>query len=81
MQIEQIHPINPPKNDYCEDLVELYHLNESTVFYNLRQRFLKDWIYVGYMFILYLYNDRHGVEIVWCQSIHSKIYKRCILHK
>jgi myosin protein heavy chain len=40
-----IHPMNPAKFEGVEDCVELTHLNEPAVFYNLNKRYQKDIIY------------------------------------
>jgi len=39
------YPMNPPKFDGAEDCSELGHLNEPSVFHNLKRRYDKDLIY------------------------------------
>eukprot|EP01097_Dermamoeba_algensis_P004869 TRINITY_DN3126_c0_g3_i1.p1 TRINITY_DN3126_c0_g3~~TRINITY_DN3126_c0_g3_i1.p1 ORF type:complete len:489 (+),score=158.81 TRINITY_DN3126_c0_g3_i1:53-1519(+) len=42
---DKIEPMNPPKFDGVEDCAELGHLNEPSVFHNLRKRYEADIIY------------------------------------
>lgn len=45
--MEQVKPMNPPKDDLCDDLTQMYHLNEFTVFHDIKERFKQDLIYVS----------------------------------
>eukprot|EP01099_Mayorella_cantabrigiensis_P006382 TRINITY_DN529_c0_g1_i8.p1 TRINITY_DN529_c0_g1~~TRINITY_DN529_c0_g1_i8.p1 ORF type:complete len:1417 (-),score=467.12 TRINITY_DN529_c0_g1_i8:2318-6529(-) len=42
---DQTHPMNPPKFDGADDMSELSHLNEPSVFHNLKRRYENDLIY------------------------------------
>lgn len=45
--MEELQPMNPPKDDLCDDLTQMYHLNQFTVFHDIKQRFKQDLIYVS----------------------------------
>jgi myosin heavy chain 6/7 len=38
--------MNPPKYEKCDDMADLTYLNDATVLHNLRERFVKWFIYV-----------------------------------
>jgi myosin protein heavy chain len=42
---DKVFPMNPPKFDGVEDCAELSHLNEPSVFHNLKKRYEEDLIY------------------------------------
>ncbi|KAK4317168.1 hypothetical protein Pmani_011731 [Petrolisthes manimaculis] len=41
----QVHQVNPPKYEKCEDMSNLTHLNDPSVLYNLKARYVNQLIY------------------------------------
>ncbi len=39
--------VNPPKYDCCEDMSNLTYLNDASVLFNLKQRYVERLIYVS----------------------------------
>lgn len=44
--------MNPPKYEKCEDMADLTYLNDATVLYNLRARYMAWMIYVNIFYNL-----------------------------
>ncbi|KAK3868076.1 hypothetical protein Pcinc_026511 [Petrolisthes cinctipes] len=42
---EQVHQVNPPKYEKCEDMSNLTYLNDASVLYNLKSRYVNRLIY------------------------------------
>ncbi|XP_056109827.1 myosin heavy chain, fast skeletal muscle-like [Rhinichthys klamathensis goyatoka] len=45
VEVDEIHPMNPPKFDKIEDMAMMTHLSEPTVLYNLKERYAAWMIY------------------------------------
>ena len=44
---EEVGQVNPPKFDMCEDMANLTYLNEASVLWNLKSRYVAKLIYVS----------------------------------
>ena len=42
---DQVGQVNPPKFDCCEDMSNLTYLNDASVFWNLKVRYINELIY------------------------------------
>ena len=49
--------VNPPKYDCCEDMSNLTYLNDASVLFNLKQRYVERLIYVSNQFNCLLINQ------------------------
>lgn len=57
---EAIAQMNPPKFEKCEDMANLTYLNEASVLWNLKSRYLCNLIYVSDLF--FLWKSRRAME-------------------
>ena len=44
---DQVQQVNPPKFERCEDMSNLTYLNEASVLWNLKSRYVNRLIYVS----------------------------------
>lgn len=42
---DDLQPMNPPKYEKCDDMADLTHLNDASILYNLKSRYMNWFIY------------------------------------
>ncbi len=49
MKKDDLHQMNPPKFEMVDDMASLTYLNEASVLYNLKSRYMNKFIYVSFL--------------------------------
>ena len=57
---EEVGQVNPPKFDMCEDMSNLTYLNEASVLFNLKARYIERLIYVSLL-----------IKCIWLRKGHN----------
>merc|ERR1719264_2312802 len=57
----EVGQVNPPKFEQCEDMANLTFLNDASVFWNLKVRFVAKLIYTGTVVKMYLGKRKNEV--------------------
>ena len=74
---EQVTQVNPPKFDMCEDMSSLTYLNDASVLWNLKIRYVEKLIYVRHKLTptgLFSLKRTHKlmkkkVTFMWCSTM------------